>query len=43
MVQGMGGPPVYDLLPKLEKLQATMTEAESADERQKAHNDVEVS
>ena len=42
MVQGMGGPPIYELLPKLEKLQALMTEAEAAEDRQKAHDDVEV-
>uniref|UniRef100_A0A061RRX4 Elongation factor 3 n=1 Tax=Tetraselmis sp. GSL018 TaxID=582737 RepID=A0A061RRX4_9CHLO len=41
MVQGMGGPPVYELLPVVEKLQATMTDADSAEERDRAHQALE--
>lgn len=37
MVQGMGGQPVYELLPKLEALQEAMTQAHSAADREKAH------
>jgi len=41
MVQGMGGQPVYELLPKLEALQEAMTQAHSAADREKAHQDLE--